>query len=102
MEKTIAGKTVEVNNEGYLMNFSDWNEEMAKEIAKEEDIDLTARHWDVLKYLQDQYKQDVPLSIRKVGKSGVVDIKEFYALFPKGPLKISSKIAGIQKPKSCI
>lgn len=102
MEKTIAGKTVEVNNEGYLMNLSDWNEEMAKEIAKEEDIDLTARHWDVLKYLQDQYKQDVPLSIRKVGKSGVVDIKEFYALFPKGPLKISSKIAGIQKPKSCI
>lgn len=102
MEKVIAGKTVEVDKEGYLLNLSDWNEDIAKEIAKEEAINLTEKHWEVLNYLQEQYKQDSPLSIRKIGKSGVVSIKEFYALFPKGPLKISSRIAGIQKPKSCI
>ena len=52
--------------------------------------------------LQDQHKKEVALSIRSIGKSGVVDIKQFYELFPKGPLKISSKMAGIPKPKSCI
>jgi tRNA 2-thiouridine synthesizing protein E len=42
------------------------------------------------------------LTIRKIGKSGVVDIKEFYALFPVGPLKTATKIAGIPKPAGCI
>ena len=62
---------------------------------------MTDRHWDVIKYLQDQYKNEKPLSIRSVGKSGVVSIKEFYELFPSGPLKISSRVAGIPKPASC-
>lgn len=90
------------NHEGYLTDFKQWNREVAQDIAQEEHVELTERHWQVLDYLQDQYKRDIPLTIRKVGKSGVVDIKEFYALFPNGPLKISSKIAGIPKPASCI
>ncbi len=102
MEKNIAGKIINVDNEGYLENFEDWNEDVAKELAKEQGIELTEKHWEVIKYLQEQYQQESALSIRKVGKSGVVTIKEFYTLFPEGPLKISSKIAGIQKPKSCI
>jgi tRNA 2-thiouridine synthesizing protein E len=55
-----------------------------------------------LNYLQTEFKNEVPLSIRKIGKSGVVDIKEFYQLFPKAPLKTATKIAGIPKPASCI
>lgn len=102
MEKLIAGKTIAVNEEGYLTNFSEWNKEIAEEIAKEASIALTPRHWQVLSYLQEEYKKEVPLSIRKVGKSGVVDIKEFYQLFPQGPLKTATRIAGIPKPVSCI
>lgn len=102
MEKTLAGKLINLNEEGYLLNMDEWNEDIAKEMAVEENLDLSARHFEVLNYLRDQQKKDVALTIRGVGKSGVVDIKEFYALFPKGPLKISSKLAGIPKPKSCI
>lgn len=102
MEKTIAGFTVDVNDEGYLTNMEQWNIDIAKELARETDIELSPRHIEVLQYLRDQQKKDVALTIRGVGKSGVVDIKEFYELFPKGPLKISSKYAGIPKPKSCI
>lgn len=102
MEKTYAGINVDCNEQGYLTNFSQWNKEVGLEIAKEEGITMTDRHWEVITFLQDQYKNEVPLSIRKVGKSGVVDIKEYYELFPKGPLKISSRIAGIPKPVSCI
>jgi tRNA 2-thiouridine synthesizing protein E len=102
MEKVYAGKTVTVDAEGYLTDFSQWNKDIAMEIAKEEEVELTDKHFEVLAYLQDQHKKELALSIRTIGKSGVVDIKQFYELFPKGPLKISSKMAGIPKPKSCI
>ena len=102
MEKVYAGKTVSVDKEGYLTDLSKWNKDIAMDIAKEEGVELTDKHFEVLTYLQDQHKKDVALSIRSIGKSGVVDIKQFYELFPKGPLKISSKMAGIPKPKSCI
>jgi tRNA 2-thiouridine synthesizing protein E len=102
MEKTLAGKNIQVNDEGYLTDFKQWDKTVGEELAKEAEISMTPRHWEVVGYLQDQYKNEVPLSIRKIGNSGVVSIKEFYELFPKGPLKISSKIAGIPKPASCI
>lgn len=102
MEKVIAGKNISVNAEGYLTDFSQWDKNVAIEIAKENNIELTDRHWEVINYLQTEHKNQVPLSIRKIGKSNVVDIKEFYALFPQGPLKTSTKIAGIPKPASCL
>lgn len=102
MEKTIAQKTISVNEEGYLTNFAQWSKEIGEELAKENNITLTPKHWQVIDYIQDEFKKDSPLSIRKIGKSGVVDIKEFYALFPAGPLKTATKIAGVPKPASCI
>ncbi len=102
MNKTFADVVVDVNEEGYLTDFSQWTKEIASEMADEEGIELTDEHWNVLAYLQDQYKNETALSIRKIGKSGIVSIKEFYTLFPNGPLKIASKLAGIPKPKSCI
>lgn len=102
MEKTIGNTTVNMGDDGYLVDLNQWNREVASEIAQEEGITLTDEHWKVLEYLQNQHKKDVSLTIRNVGKSGVVDIKGFYALFPEGPLKKASRIAGIPKPVSCI
>jgi len=100
--KTIAGVAVNVSEEGYLEDMSQWNEEIANEIAKEVGIELTPKHFEVLNYLRDKTAAKESLTIRGVGKSGIVNIKELYGLFPKGPLKFSSKIAGIPKPTSCI
>jgi tRNA 2-thiouridine synthesizing protein E len=83
LEKTLAN--VEVNAEGYLKK-----------------IVLTDKHFEVINWLRAKQAEGTALSMRKVGASGLVDIKQFYALFPGGPLKISSKIAGIPKPASCI
>lgn len=102
IEKMIGGVPVQVNDEGYLTDHSQWKREIGDAIAKEEGIEMTDSHWSVIDYLQEQHRNEVPLSVRRVGKSGVIDIKGFYALFPKGPLKTSSKIAGIPKPVSCI
>lgn len=102
MNASIAGKEITVNEEGYLTDFNQWNEQIGESIATEANVTLTPRHWEVIKYLQNEHKSQVALSIRRVGKSGVVDIKEFYALFPNAPLKTATKIAGIPKPASCI
>lgn len=101
-EKTFAGKTVEVNDEGYLVNKDDWSKELAAEMAKEDGIELTDKHYEVLNYLREQEAAGASLSIRRVGKSGITDIKGLYKLFPGGPLKLSSKFAGISKPASCV
>ena len=102
MEKIIAGKTIMVNEEGFLVNFSEWDCNICQELARENDISLTDRHWSLIDYIQGEFKNQSPLSIRKIGKSGVVDIKELYQLFPNAPLKTATKIAGVPKPASCI
>ena len=102
MEKTIAGKTITVNEEGYLTDFNQWDEKIGEALATEAEITLSPRHWEVIKYLQKEQQNQVALSIRRIGKSGLVDIKEFYQLFPTAPLKTATKIAGIPKPASCI
>ena len=100
--KTIAGTEVNVSEEGYLEDMNQWNEDIAREIAKEIGIELTDKHFEVLNYLREKTEAGEALTIRKVGKSGITDIKGLYKLFPKGPLKYSSKIAGIPKPAICV
>lgn len=99
LTKVLAMATTE---EGYLKNYKDWTEDWAREIAAQHNINLTEKHWEVLRWLRMKQEEGVALTIRKVANSGLADIKQFYQLFPGGPLKISSKIAGIPKPVSCI
>jgi len=99
---TLAGTSVDVNAEGYLTNMDQWTPELAREMAAQVNIELTDKHFEVLNWLRAKQKEGVQLSMRKLGNTGIVDIKQFYALFPGGPLKISSKLAGIPKPASCI
>ncbi|MDA3906101.1 MAG: TusE/DsrC/DsvC family sulfur relay protein [Bacteroidales bacterium] len=101
-EKTFAGKIVNLSDEGYFEDSSQWSREIAAEMAKEDGLELTEKHFEVLEYLRKEAATGAALSIRKVGKSGIVDIKGLYVLFPGGPLKFSSKYAGIAKPSSCV
>jgi len=103
MTNVLMDRAIKLNNEGFLLDFSQWDEEVAREIAEKEGIgELTPKHWAVITWLQEQHKNKVALTIRKVGSSGIVDIKEFYALFPGGPLKKAAKVSGIPKPVGCI
>ncbi len=102
MEKIFADTKLDVTEEGYLTDFTQWTNEIGFELAKEQGITMTEKHWEVIEFLQDKYKNEEALSIRGIKKSGIINIKELYALFPGGPLKKSTLIAGIPKPKSCI
>ena len=101
---TIVGHEVDVDDEGFLQKPEQWTEAMAPEIAKEVGVEeLTPEHWKVLNYMRMTYLDtgSAP-SIRTLGKSSGVPVKELYQLFPKGPAKLAAKIAGIPKPRGCI
>ncbi len=101
---TLAGSAVEVDPEGFLLDPAQWNEQIAREIARSVGIEqLTDRHWQVVNFMRDTYLQtgSAP-SIRSLGKTSGVPIKELYELFPKGPAKLAAKIGGIPKPRGCI
>jgi dissimilatory sulfite reductase related protein len=101
-QKTYSGVTVDVNDEGYFTNPSQWTKEIAIEIAKEENLVLTDQHFAIMDYLRKRFLSGEALSIRSINHSGVIDVKTFYQLFPGAPLKKATKIAGIPKPASCI
>jgi len=101
---TIAGVAVEVTDEGFLVDPAQWTEDMAAELAKEEGIDtLTDAHWMVIRYMRKVYlAKGAGPSVRALGKTSGVSIKELYELFPNGPAKLAAKIAGIPKPRGCV
>jgi dissimilatory sulfite reductase related protein len=101
-ELNVAGNSIKIDEDGFLIDLSQWNEEVARALAAEDELELTDKHFEVLNFLRKTVSGGEGLTIRKVGNSGIVDIKQFYALFPKGPLKMSSKYAGLPKPTSCV
>ena len=102
--QTIAGVPVEVNEEGFLEDPDQWTRDIGTEIAKANGIDeMTDRHWQVVDFMRSTYAETgTGPSIRTLGKTSGVPIKELYQLFPKGPAKLAAKIAGIPKPRGCI
>ncbi len=70
-EKTIAGKSISLNEEGFLTDSSQWDKDVAKELAKEIGIELTEKHFEVIEFLRSTTEKGETLTIRKVGKSGI-------------------------------
>jgi tRNA 2-thiouridine synthesizing protein E len=101
-QKTYAGVAVDVNDEGYFTDPTQWTKEIAAELAKQEGVELTDKHYEMLEYLRNKFNNGDQLTIRGINKSGIVDVKTFYQMFPGAPLKKSTKIAGIPKPTSCV
>jgi TusE/DsrC/DsvC family sulfur relay protein len=101
---TIAGITVDLNDEGFFTDPNQWTKEIAVELARNEGIDtLTDKHWTVIEFMRKEYfEKGTGATVRVLGKTSGVSVKELYELFPKGPAKVSARIAGIPKPKGCI
>jgi tRNA 2-thiouridine synthesizing protein E len=101
---TYDGTPVPVDDEGFFTDPGHWTEPMAEQIAKELGIDtLTDRHWTVIRFMRIQYvEKGTGPTVRVLGKTSGVSVKELYQLFPKGPAKTAARIAGFPKPRGCI
>ena len=106
----VSGTTYETDEEGYLVNLSDWSEEVAMEIAKSENVEMTPNHWEVVNFLRDYYNEyqiapAVRVLTKAIGKKLGPDkgnSKYLYELFPYGPAKQACKYAGLPKPTGCV
>lgn len=102
--REIAGKTVEFDEEGFMLNPNDWSKDIAKVLAGEEGItELTEGHWRVIDFSRSDFETngEAP-GLRRITKEAGVPTKELYQLFPKGPAKKVARIAGLGKPHGCI
>jgi tRNA 2-thiouridine synthesizing protein E len=107
---SFEGKEIETDNDGYLKESNQWCEGLAEVIAEKEAITLTPEHWEVVRFVRDFYLEfNTSPAIRMLVKAMANKFGEekgnsryLYRLFPKGPAKQATKIAGLPKPVKCI
>lgn len=100
---TLAGQTIEVDAEGFLLNPDQWTPDIGVDLATQAGITLTERHWEVLDFCRRTYaEKGAPPTVRGITKGTGLSTKDVYALFPGGPGILASRIAGLSKPKGCI
>ncbi len=100
---TLNGKSVHVNEEGFLTEYDEWDEDLATVLAANIGVDLTDAHWAVIRFLREDFKsQGETPTTRRVQQVAGIPIKEQFVLFPKKPGKKMSYIAGVPKPHGCV
>lgn len=100
---TIAGREVHINEEGFLTEFDEWSQEIAAELARNIDVEMTEEHWALIKWLREDYREKgETATTRRVQTAGGVPTKRQFELFPKKPAKKMAYIAGVPKPKGCV
>ncbi len=107
MKVEINGKEVSTTDTGLLTNLEDWNKEIAAEIAKQENIELSDKHWDVINYLREEFinnKENQPNTramVKGLGKlwGEKIDTKALFDLFPGNPSKQAGRIGGLPESR---
>ncbi len=106
----VEGKTLEVDEEGFLVSLDDWFPGVATVMSAQDDLELTDEHWDIINFLREYYDEyQIAPAVRvltkavgkKLGKEKG-NSKYLYALFPYGPGKQACRYAGLPKPTGCI
>lgn len=100
---TIGATQVHVDAEGFLTEYDEWTEDLARQLAAQIGIELTDAHLKVLRFLREDYKaQGETATLRRVSVRAGVPVKELFALFPGKPAKKMAYIAGLPKPVGCV
>lgn len=106
----LGGKSYEVDEEGYLQDWQVWNEDIAREMAKQDGLELSDAHWEVIRFLRSYFEkyQIAPMikiltkEIGKVMGPEKGNTKYLYQLYPAGPAKQACRYAGLPKPTGCV
>ena len=106
----VNNKHIETDASGYLLNIDDWNIEVAQAIAKLENLELTDAHWEIIHFVRAFYQEyKTSPAIRMLVKATAQKLGEdkgnsryLQRLFPEGPAKQATKLAGLPKPAKCL
>jgi tRNA 2-thiouridine synthesizing protein E len=104
------GKQYEVDEEGYLQDWQQWEEGMAAAMAEADGITLTDEHWEIIRYLRDYFMKfqiapPIKMLVKEIAKAMGPEkgnTKYLYSLFPAGPAKQACRYAGLPKPTGCV
>ena len=100
---TIAGKEVQVNEEGFMTEPAEWSEEIGTSLAAGIGIEMTDDHWAAIRFLRTDFaEQGETPTLRRVQTAGGIPTKQLFKLFPKKPAKKMAYVAGLPKPKGCV
>jgi len=100
---TIEGHTVNVDPEGFLTQYSEWDEDVARALAAQIGITLTEEHWTAIRLLrQDYLDQGETAALRRISLLTGIPIKQLFVLFPQKPAKKLAYVAGLPKPHGCV
>lgn len=100
----LGGKTLEIDEDGFIQDPDQWDDSVATALAETEGVgDMTDEHWKVVNYLREYYLEfNMAPMIRKLCKQTGFPLKKIYELFPSGPAKGACKVAGLPKPTGCV
>jgi len=106
----VNGETIELDEEGYLIDLSSWTEEIGTALAAVDDVDLSDEHWSIINFLRSYYQEyQIAPAVRVLTKAVKKELgkdkgtsKYLYSLFPYGPGKQACKYAGLPKPTGCV
>ena len=100
---TINRTEVHVDAEGFLTKYDEWDEDLAKVLAAQIGVALTAEHWKAIHFLREDFKEHgETATIRRISTVGGIPTKDLFTLFPKKPAKKMAYIAGLPKPHGCV
>jgi len=104
----IDGKIIPTTASGFLESIEDWSEAVANQIAEQEGVNMTDRHWDLINYLRDEFlnnagnqpnTRNMVKALSKKWEDKSVNAKSLYDLFPGDPSKQAGKIGGLPESR---
>lgn len=106
----VAGNTLALDKHGYLVDLNSWTPEVAAHFAKLENINLTEAHWEVINFVRAFYQEfNTSPAVRMLVKAMAAKFgpdkgnsKYLFLLFPQGPAKQATRLAGLPKPAKCL
>ena len=100
---TIGATQVHVDAEGFLTEYEEWDDDLARHLAAAIGIELTDAHWKAIRFLRADFPaQGETATLRRVATLAGIPIKELFALFPGKPAKKMAYVAGLPKPHGCV
>lgn len=95
---------IEMDGDGFIVDPSQWNRELAAEIAKADGIEeLSDDHWKIITIIRTNFEEKglAPM-VRVICKETGLKLREIYDLFPLGPARGACRVAGLPKPDGCV
>ena len=101
--RSFSGRDVFFDSEGFLVDPSQWSEDLAVHLARESGIDLLEEnHWRVIRFIRDYYLQNGRSPLHRELKKGIgMSLMEIERLFPGGIKMGARRLAGLPNPKTC-